>query len=87
MRAITDEEMMSKSYRKISVGGADYEYKVGSSHVDIRPPEGKRLTPTLPEVMGLTWDEIERGKNKRYFSVTPRHVKEYIERAFVAKVF
>lgn len=70
---------MPKGYRRITVGGVDYEYKVGRAYVDIRPPEGERMTPTLAEVTGLTWDEIERGKWKRYFSVTPQQVKEYIE--------
>lgn len=70
---------MSKSYRNISVGGTDYKYKVGRSHVDIRPPEGARMTPDLTEVTGLTWNEIERGTWKRYFSVTPQQIREYIE--------
>lgn len=70
---------MSKGYRKIVVQGVEYEYKVGRSYVDIRPPEGARMTPDLREVTGLTWDEIERGQWKRYFSVTPKQIKEYIE--------
>ncbi len=70
---------MSKGYRKISVGGVDYEYKVGRAYVDIRPPEGARMTPDLRQVTGLTWDEIERGTWKRYFSVTPQQIREYLE--------
>ncbi|KKN63691.1 hypothetical protein LCGC14_0499260 [marine sediment metagenome] len=70
---------MSKGYRKISVGGVNYEYKVGRAHVDIRPPGGARMTPDLRQVTGLTWDEIERGTWKRYFSVTPQQIREYIE--------
>lgn len=61
------------------MNGTDYRYKVGRAYVDIRLPEGSRLTPTLADVTGLSWDEIERGKYKRYFSVTPQQVKEYIE--------
>ena len=70
---------MSKGYRKISVGGTDYEYKVGRSHVDIRFPDGSRMTPTLAKLSGLTWDEVERGKWKRWFSVTPQQIREYID--------
>ncbi len=72
--------MMSKGYRKITVGGTDYEYKVGLVHVDIRPPEGARMTPDLREVTGWTWDEIERGQWKGGFSVRPQQIKDYIER-------
>lgn len=70
---------MSKGYRKIVVGGVEYEYKIGRSYVDIRPPEGARMTPDLRQVTGLTWDQIERGERKRVFSVTPQQIREYIE--------
>lgn len=70
---------MRKGYRKITVGNTDYEYKVGRAYVDIRPPEGSRMTPDLRQVTGLTWDAIDRGKWKRTFSVTPQQIREYIE--------
>lgn len=82
---------MSKGYRKISVGGVDYEYKVGRAYVDIRPTGGarqvkgltwdqiERMTPDLRQVTGLTWDEIERGQWKHTLSVTPQQIREYIE--------
>lgn len=82
---------MSKGYRKISVGGVVYEYKVGRAYVDIRPLEGarmtgltwdqiERMTPDLRQVTGLTWDQIERGQWKHTLSVTPQQIREYIER-------
>ena len=75
-----------KGYRKIAVDGIDYEYKVGRNYVDIRPPEGRRMTPDFEQVTGLTWDQIEWGTWKGFFSVTPQHIKEYIERRQYAEV-
>lgn len=61
-------------YRKITVDGQVYRYKVGRGavkvdgmpHVDF-----SRLT-------GWSWNDIERGTWKRYFSITPRHVRQFI---------
>ena len=70
---------MSKGYRKISVGGVEYEYKVGRAYVDIRPPEGARMTPDLRQVTGRTWDQIARGQWNHTFSVTPQQIRDYLE--------
>ena len=70
---------MSKGYRKIVVGGVEYTYKVGRTCVDIRPPEGPRMTPNYQQLTGWSWDRIERGCHKRYFSITPQDIREYIE--------
>ncbi len=65
--------------RKIVVGEQEFHYQVGRSYINIRLPDGSRVTPSLPEVTGLSWDEVERGQWKRWFSVTPANIREYIE--------
>ena len=69
---------MSNGYRNITVDEKDYEYKVGRSHVDIRPPDGARMTPDFHEITGLSWDEIERRRHKGGLSVTPHQISAYI---------
>jgi hypothetical protein len=68
---------MRKGYRKISVNGAEYEWKLGRNVVDIRS-ESLHLMPTLATITGLTPHEVERAVWKNYFSVTPGDVRDYI---------
>jgi hypothetical protein len=70
-----------KGYRKIIVHCAEYHWKVGSRHVDIRffgEDPFYRMTPTIAEITGLTEDEVARAQHKRYLSVTPQHVRDFI---------
>ena len=69
---------MRKGYRKISVNGTEYEWKLGSNVVDIRSAEGLHLMPTIATVTGLTHAEVERAFRKRYLSVTPGDVHDFI---------
>jgi hypothetical protein len=66
--------------RKITVGGQDFEYKVGKTCVNITLPNGSRVYPTLSEISGLPVSEVERGQWKKWFSVTPSMLKDYIEK-------
>jgi hypothetical protein len=72
---------MSKGYRKIIVHCAEYEWRVGRTHVDIRfwgEDPFYRMTPTIEEVTGLTSDEVDRARRKRYLSVTPQQIRDFI---------
>jgi hypothetical protein len=71
--------------RKITVGGLDFQYKVGKTCVNIIRPCGCRVHPTLSEISGLPVSEVERGQHKRWFSVTPSMLREYIEKNLLTK--
>lgn len=73
---------MAKGYRKINVLGRDFEYIIGRSFLKVKG---------LPAVdfstlTGMPWSDIERGVWKRWFSVTPKDVRAYIESAESAKL-
>lgn len=65
--------------RELNLNGQVFKYKVGKTYVNIVLPDGSRVHPTLSEVSGLSFDEVERGQHKRWFSVTPSMLKNYIE--------
>lgn len=67
-----------KGYRLLRVEGVLYRYKVGESYVDIRRPDGSRLTPNFQELTDLSWSEIEKGIRKRWFSITPGLLSDYL---------
>ena len=71
--------------REITVGGQDFKYKVGKTFVNIVLPDGSRVHPTLSEVSGLSFDEVERGQHKRWFSMTPSVLRDYIEKNLLKK--
>ncbi len=64
--------------RELTVGGQVFKYKVGKTCINIVLPDGSRVHPTLSEVSGLSWDEVERGQWKKWFSVTPGMLKSYL---------
>jgi len=68
-----------KNMRKLTVAGQHYEYKVGKTCVNIVLPDGSRVYPTLSEVSGLSFDEVERGQYKKWFSMTPSMLADYIK--------
>ena len=65
--------------RVLTVGNLVFKYKVGKTRVNIILPDGSRVYPSLSEVSGLSWDEVERGQWKRWFSVTPSMLADYIK--------
>ena len=74
---------MRKGYRLIVVDDIEYEWVVGRRFVNIVAPEGIRKTPTIEEVTGLSSDEVERAIWKRYLSITPQQIRDYILRTEV----
>lgn len=68
------------TFRNITVNGSVYQYYVGKSHTKIILPNGKGIVVDHSEMTGLSWDSIERGQYKGYFSITPAQVAAYLER-------
>ena len=66
--------------RRITVGGQDFKYNVGRTCVNIVRPDGSRVHPTFSEISGLSVYEVERGQHKKWFSVTPSMLRDYIEK-------
>lgn len=64
-------------WRKIVVDGAMWRYRIGRSGVEARTPS-RKFYDQLPAVTGMTWYDIERGQWKRWFSVTPKTIAEWI---------
>jgi hypothetical protein len=60
---------------------------VSSGSVIIKDPKRKKYVIPMTEVTGCTWDQIERAhwKGNTNCDVTPRKVKNYIERELTKK--
>ena len=72
---------MSKGYRRISVDGEEYEWRVGLTCVDIRPlgkTNLRRTSPSIAKVTGLSPDQVERGQWKGWLTVAPGQIRDYI---------
>jgi hypothetical protein len=66
-------------HRKIVVGTQTYTWKFGrSGTLDVRCDGMSFLREPVTEVLGITWDDFERGQWRRYLSVTPADVKRRI---------
>lgn len=74
---------MKKSfYRTLKVGDREYLYKIGKSCVVIVSSVGrKKVKATVPliDLTGLNTYEVERGRNKGWFSITPKTVSSFIQ--------
>lgn len=67
--------------RKIVVGNANWEYRVGDTYVVAKNPttnKGARIT--ISELTGVSWDEIQRAKRKgsNWGGVTPAHIAKWL---------
>lgn len=66
-------------WRKIEVDGVLHEYYIGSGNAVIRNTvTNKKFVIGLDKITGMSWATIERAKHKKYFSVVPSQVAEYI---------
>lgn len=74
----------NKSWRTIVVDGLPFRWRYGKS-VQIRDKDGKGYRPFLTEVTGWSWNDIERGHWKRYFSLRPEQVANYIREKILRK--
>lgn len=66
-------------YRKITLPNGVWKYFVGKGSVEIRGPNGERHNPHCCDLLGITGDEWDRGKWKRWAHITPANVKRWIE--------
>jgi len=67
-----------KGTRKIIVNGQEYHWIYIKSKVIIWKDDIKMIIGDH-EITGLTPDEVERGKYKRWFSITPKTIVEWIK--------
>ena len=66
--------------RTIVVDGVTYTWKYGN-YVEIRRGRDVVLRRAVTEILGVTWDDLERGESKGYgFPRTPKRVAELIKR-------
>jgi hypothetical protein len=68
------------AYRKLIINKQEYQYTIGSHTIVIKHVGGKRYNIQLPELTGLSWEEIEKGHWKNYLQVEPSDVANYIRR-------
>ena len=65
--------------RTIVVDDVTYTWKYGN-YVEIRRGRAVVLRKPITEILGITWDDLERGERKGYgFPLTPKHVAELIK--------
>jgi len=66
--------------RTVHIDGERWRYKVGRTCVVIKTPNNKRLNVSIVQVLGISWDAIERArwKHTNYANVTPSIVKRWI---------
>jgi hypothetical protein len=67
------------SRRKIVVDGEEYAYVVGQDNTRITFPDGRSRAVGHDVMTGLSWEQVDRGKRKRYFSVYPSEVAKYLK--------
>lgn len=65
--------------RKVHLFGKTWEYYIGRGTIVIWGPDNKKYVTNFSEVSGWSWTDIERGTWKRYFSITPQMIKDFIE--------
>ena len=67
-----------KGYRTINIEGHIVYYKIGEWNVNFKGLINKSVS--LSEITGLDPQEIERGKSKKYFSLTPGQIAQYLRK-------
>lgn len=67
------------SWRKISVNDVEWRFKIGKQNVVARNAEtGKSKVINFHHLTGLSWNEIDRGKWKGWFSITPKQIANWL---------
>jgi hypothetical protein len=81
------------AYRKVHIGGEEYRYSIGKTHVKIVFPNGKVIAPMHWEVCGFgskqafdktrsdyLWERLFECEEKNLTGLYPSTIKSYIER-------
>jgi len=69
-----------KAARKIVVNGKEYYWFRGRRDIVIWTEEGKKYMASESAITGMDNNSIDRAKRKKYFSITPKQVAEWIKR-------
>ncbi len=65
--------------RAIDVDGVKWRYKVGKTHVVAIRVDGKsKWWISFARLTGLSWNEVERGIRKRWLSITPQLIYNWL---------
>ncbi len=66
-------------WRRIDVDGIVWRYHVGETHVVALTDHRKmRRVISFAELTGLSWDEVDRGKRKRWLAITPELIANWL---------
>lgn len=68
-----------KGWRKINIRNEEWKYKIGKFNV-VAKKEKETIVINLSELTCISWDEIERGVWKGYFSITPKHIANWLNK-------
>lgn len=60
------------------ISGKEYYYYVGDSNVVIKDNKEKKTVVPYSDLLGITSDDVERGKWKKTLKITPGNIAEYI---------
>lgn len=76
---------LRKGFRRMVIDSNDYstswQFKIGRQYVVIFSPDGIRYNPSHSELLGISWDEIERAHYKNrgsdhHANVHPQSIKD-----------
>jgi len=71
--------------RKIVVNGKTFQYRIGKESVVFRNTHKKSFFADFSEITGWSWNDIERGMWKKYFSITPHQIADYIRKSILCE--
>lgn len=71
--------------RKLHIDGGEWSFRITSHVVMVRDPDGKQTWRIqLPDIMGATWEEIERAHdNCEPLGICPSMIKDWINNNIV----
>jgi hypothetical protein len=72
--------MEKRGFRKLVLDSGTWLYKVGKGHIAIISPTGQKHLTDQSKVTGMSWDTLERGYWKKWFTgIGPGMLREWIE--------
>ncbi len=71
---------MRTTKRRIVIDGVLWIYNVGKSYVKAtNTVTNERRVVDLSKLTNMDWDTIEKGKWRRWFHVTPKHIADWLK--------